>query len=205
MAAMSCRSSRPGSLNAKPERLPPIDRAARYRRHPCPSLAARLALGRQIRKTCWRIFAGDPSKDRHAPALVDELEQSGVSLAVVRATIESLFGMEGNVPLTAVREANDWLATLSREHPTLTGFAVVDAFAGEEAAREAEWAIVDLGLTGLVIDSSRDGKLIADPSARPTLDVAARHKVPVFVHPVAHPNAEVLNGTGNLGNSLGVV
>ncbi|MDX0803039.1 hypothetical protein GOD37_29550 [Sinorhizobium medicae] len=84
---------------------------------------------------------------------------------MVRATIESLFGMEGNVPLTAVREANDWLATLSREHPTLTGFAVVDAFAGEEAAREAERAIVDLGLTGLVIDSSRDGKLIADPSA----------------------------------------
>ncbi|OMQ42952.1 amidohydrolase family protein [Ensifer sp. 1H6] len=137
-------------------------------------------------------------------ALVDELEQSGVSLAVVTATVESLFGMEGIVPLKAVREANDWLATLSHAHPTLTGFAVVDAFAGEEAAREAERAIVELGLTGLVIDSSRDGKFITDPSARPTLDVAARHKVPVFVHPVAHPNAEALiKGAGNLGNSLG--
>ena len=66
-------------------------------------------------------------------ALVDELEQSGVSLAVVTATIESLFGLEASIPLEAVREANDWLATLSREHSTLTGFAVVDAFAGDEA------------------------------------------------------------------------
>ncbi|WP_104663538.1 amidohydrolase family protein [Ensifer adhaerens] len=153
--------------------------------------------------------AGAFSPDTHRKittpqALVDELEQSGVSLAVVTATIESLFGMEGNVPIAAVREANDWLATLSQEHPSLAGFAVVDAFAGEAAAREAERAIVELGLSGLVIDSARDGKFIGDPAARPTLEVAARQKVPVFVHPVAHPNAEVLiKGAGNLGNSLG--
>lgn len=55
-----------------------------------------------------------------------------------------------------------------------------------------------------MIDSSRGGKFIAGPTVRPTLDVAARHKVPVFVHPVAHPNAEaLLKGAGNLGNSLG--
>lgn len=137
-------------------------------------------------------------------ALVDELQQNGVSLAVVTATIESLFGMDGAVPLSALRQANDWLAALSREYRTLTGFAAIDAFAGEEAAREAERAIVDLGLSGLVIDSSRDGKFIADPAVRPTLEVAARHKVPVFVHPVAHPNAEFLiKGAGNLGTSLG--
>ena len=136
--------------------------------------------------------------------LVDELEHNGVSLAVVTATIESLFGLEGSVPLAAVRQANDWLAALSREYPTLAGFAAIDAFAGEEAAREAERAIVELGLSGLVIDSARDGKFVADASVRPTLEVAARHKVPVFVHPVAHPNAEgLIKGAGNLGNSLG--
>ncbi|ASP86656.1 hypothetical protein [Sinorhizobium meliloti] len=48
-------------------------------------------------------------------ALVDELEHNGVSLGVVTATIESPFGMEGSVPLAAVRQANDWLAALSRE------------------------------------------------------------------------------------------
>lgn len=108
------------------------------------------------------------------------------------------------MPLAAVRQANDWLAALSHEYPTLAGFAVVDAFAGDVAAREAERAIVELGLSGLVIDSSRNGTFIADASVRPTLEVAAQYRVPVFVHPVAHPEAEVLiRGAGNLGNSLG--
>lgn len=137
-------------------------------------------------------------------ALVEELETAGVSLAIVTAPIESLFGLEGPVPLSALREANDWLATLSRDHSTLAGFGVVNAFSGEEGAREAERAIVELGLSGLVIDSARDGKFLADPAVRPTLEVAARHKVPVFVHPVAHPHSHVLiDGAGTLGNSLG--
>ncbi|PSS59916.1 hypothetical protein C6558_35735 [Ensifer sp. NM-2] len=86
----------------------------------------------------------------------------------------------------------------------LAGFGVVDAFAGEEGAREAERAIVELGLSGLVIDSARNGKFLADPAVRPTLEVAAHYKVPVFVHPVAHPNSQMLiDGAGTLGNSLG--
>jgi predicted TIM-barrel fold metal-dependent hydrolase len=81
---------------------------------------------------------------------------------------------------------------------------VVDAFAGESAAREAERAIGELGLSGLVIDSSRGGLFLGDKSVRPTLEVAARHRVPIFVHPVAHPNSDVLiAGAGKNGNSLG--
>ncbi|MCJ9669100.1 MULTISPECIES: amidohydrolase family protein [unclassified Neorhizobium] len=137
-------------------------------------------------------------------ALVDELQAAGISLAIVTSTIESLFGAEGAVDLAAVREANNWLATVSHYDQSLVGFAVTDAFSGEEGAREAERAIGELGLSGLVIDSSRDGKFLSDPSVRPTLEVAARYKVPVFVHPVAHPNSQVLiAGAGTLGNSLG--
>lgn len=137
-------------------------------------------------------------------ALVEEFKSAGVSLAVVTATIESLFGAEGPVDFAGVADANDWLASLVAAEPTLAAFAVTDVFAGEEGAAEAERAIVELGLSGLVIDSSRNGKFIADPSARPTLEVAARHRVPVFVHPVAHPSSEVLiAGAGTLGNSLG--
>jgi len=137
-------------------------------------------------------------------ALVDEFEAAGVSLAIVTATIESLFGAEGPVDPAAVQEANDWLATLPHYSQSLAGFAVTDAFSGEAGAREAERALGELGLSGLVIDSSRDGKSLADPSVRPTLEVAARYKVPVFVHPVAHPNSQALiAGAGMLGNSLG--
>lgn len=150
-------------------------------------------------------FAPDVYRKITTPqALVDEFQAAGISLAIVTATIESLFGAEGAVDLAAVREANNWLATVSHYDQSLVGFAVTDAFSGEEGAREAERAIGELGLSGLVIDSSRDGKFLSDPSVRPILEVAARYKVPVFVHPVAHPNSQVLiAGAGTLGNSLG--
>lgn len=150
-------------------------------------------------------FAPDVYRKITTPqALVDEFQAAGISLAIVTATIESLFGAEGAVDPAAVREANNWLATVSHYDQSLVGFAVTDAFSGEEGAREAERAIGELGLSGLVIDSSRDGKFLSDPSVRPTLEVAACYKVPVFVHPVAHPNSQVLiAGAGTLGNSLG--
>lgn len=150
-------------------------------------------------------FSADVYRKITTPsALVDEFKAAGVSLAVVTTTIESLFDAEGPIDFAGIAEANDWLAGLAAKEPTLLSFGVTDVFAGEQGAREAERAIVELGLSGLVIDSSRDGKFLADPSARPTLEVAARYKVPVFVHPVAHPNSEVLiAGAGMLGNSLG--
>ncbi len=67
----------------------------------------------------------------------------------------------------------------------LAALATVDAFGGESAAREAERAVRELGHVGIVIDSSRDGRFLNDPSVRPTLEVAASLKVPVLVHPVA--------------------
>jgi predicted TIM-barrel fold metal-dependent hydrolase len=151
------------------------------------------------------VFAPEIYRKITTPsALVEEFKSAGVSLAVVTTTIESLFGAEGPVDFAAIREANDWLGSLADTDSSLSAFGVTDAFAGEEAAAEAERAILELGLSGLVIDSSRGGKFLADPAVRPTLEVAARHRVPVFVHPVAHPNSEVLiAGAGTLGNSLG--
>ena len=137
--------------------------------------------------------------------LLQEFETAGVSQAVITTTIESLFGVDGPVEPPVIAEVNDWLATLVNAHPQrLAALATVDAFSGEQGAKEAERAVVELGLSGLVIDSSRRGLFLNDASVRPTLEVAARLKVPVFVHPVGAPNADILiAGAGTLGNSLG--
>ena len=137
-------------------------------------------------------------------ALVGDFAAGGLNTAVISATVESLFGATGDVDLTVLPEVNAWLAGLTQQHASILGFGVTDAFAGEAGAAIAEQAISELGLSGLVIDSSRDGRFLADPAARPTLEVAARHRVPVFVHPVAHPNAPVLiDAAGKWGNSAG--
>ena len=133
-----------------------------------------------------------------------EFSAAGVSLAVVTSTIESLFGAEGPVDFDGVRHANDWLAGLQRRSSAIAAFGVTDAFSGDLGAEEAERAIVDQGLSGLVVDSARHGLFLGDPITVPTLKVAARHRVPVFVHPVAHPQANgLIAAAGPLGNSAG--
>ena len=138
-------------------------------------------------------------------ALVEEFDEAGIALGVVTTTIESLFGADGDTDPAIIAETNDWLAELARKYPgRLASFAVVDAWAGDAAAKEAERALGTLGLSGLVIDSARAGKFLADSAVRPTLEVAAKHRVPIFVHPVAHPNSDVLiAAAGKNGNSLG--
>ncbi len=138
-------------------------------------------------------------------ALVSEFETADVSLAVVSATIESLFGMDGATEPGIVRQVNDWLAALVAVHPRrLLALGTVDAFSGDAGAREAERAITELQLRGLVIDSSRHGLFPGDARVRPTLEVAARYNVPIFVHPVALPDPSIfIAGAGALGNSLG--
>ncbi|MBB3659884.1 aminocarboxymuconate-semialdehyde decarboxylase [Rhizobium sp. BK650] len=137
--------------------------------------------------------------------LIDELSSAGVSLAVVSTTIESLFGMDKAADPAVISEVNDWLAGLVKRHPgSLAALATIDPFAGEAAAHEAERALGELGLAGLVVDSYRNGTFIGDPVARPALAVAARLGKPVFVHPVNAPQADLLiAGAGKLGNSLG--
>ncbi len=124
---------------------------------------------------------------------------------MVSTTIESLFGVAGDTDANAISGVNDWLAGLVQAHPgKLAAVATIDAFSGDAGAREAERALTELGLSGLVIDSSRRGLFLGDVSVRPTLEVAARHKAPVFVHPVGLPDPSIfIAGAGNLGNSLG--
>src|SRR4030081_260083 len=81
---------------------------------------------------------------------------------------------------------NDDLAALVGRYPgRIYGLASVDAYDGDRSAREAERAIRDLGLRGLFVDCARGDVMIDAPQARPTLEVAAKLGVPVFVHPVA--------------------
>jgi predicted TIM-barrel fold metal-dependent hydrolase len=138
-------------------------------------------------------------------ALLQEFEAAGVGLGIVSTTIESLFGIAGDVDTGVIPEVNDWLASLVADHSGRLGaLATIDAFSGAAGAREVERAITGLKLSGLVIDSSRRGLFLNDASVRPTLEAAAHYKVPVFVHPVGLPDAAIfIAGAGALGNSLG--
>lgn len=137
-------------------------------------------------------------------ALADDSRDGDVRLSVISSTVEGLFGTSGPTDIGRIRALNDYLAETQARFPGLAALATVDAYAGEEAAIEAERAITKLGHIGIVVDSARDDRLLADPSARAVLELANSLKVPVFVHPVSAPHADVLTRQGGrAANSAG--
>jgi len=137
--------------------------------------------------------------------LLRESDEADVKLRLLSATIEGAFGTEGPTDIEKIRRLNDYLAETQRKHPgRLASLATIDAFSGEVGAREVERAVNELGLPGIVIDSSRNEEFLGAASVRPTLEAAARLKVPVLVHPVGAPNSDALRrGAGTPGYSFG--
>jgi aminocarboxymuconate-semialdehyde decarboxylase len=118
--------------------------------------------------------------------LLRDIHDGEISARVVNIPAALVAGADGQVPHDKIMAMNDYLAALVARHPgRIHGLASVDAYDGDRSADEAERAIRVLGLRGLFVDCARGDLLIDAPQARPTLEVAARLGVPVFVHPVA--------------------
>ncbi|MEV0607869.1 amidohydrolase family protein [Polymorphospora rubra] len=137
--------------------------------------------------------------------LTRETDAGGIALRALSAPVELLFGPGVDVPTSAVRRVNEHLRQIVDDHTgRFVGLATVDAYAGDAGAEEARYAIEELGLHGLVLDSSRHDLYVGSPQVRPTLEVAAAHRVPVFVHPVFAPHAgPLVAAAGRDGNSFG--
>lgn len=118
--------------------------------------------------------------------LLRDIADGQLAARVVNIPLGLICDMNGLVPHDTVMAVNDDMASLAARYPgKILGLASVDAYDGDRAAREAERAVRDLGLLGLFVDCARGDRLIDAEEARPTLEVAARLGVPVFVHPVA--------------------
>jgi predicted TIM-barrel fold metal-dependent hydrolase len=118
--------------------------------------------------------------------LLKDIRDGELGARVVNIPAQLIADADGRVPHATIIAINDELAGLVARHPgRIHGLASIDAYDGDRAAREAERAIRDLGLRGLFVDCARGELMIDAPQARPTLEVAARLAVPVFVHPVA--------------------
>ncbi len=118
--------------------------------------------------------------------LLKDIREGNLRARVVNIPANLIADAEGRVPHETIMAMNDDLAGLVARYPGhIHGLASIDAYDGDRAAREAARAIRDLGLRGLFVDCARGDLMIDAPQARPTLEVAAKLGVPVFVHPIA--------------------
>ena len=131
----------------------------------------------------WEMLARKlPDED----LLLQDVRAGHLAARVVNIPANLIADAEGHVPHETIVAMNDDLAELVARHPArIHGLASVDAYDGDRSAREAERAIKNLGLRGLFVDCARGDLLVDAPEARPTLEVAAKFGVPIFVHPVA--------------------
>jgi predicted TIM-barrel fold metal-dependent hydrolase len=131
----------------------------------------------------WQALA---VKLANEASLTKDIRDGSLSARVVNIPAQLIADADGRVPHETIVAMNNELAALVARHPgKIHGLASVDGYDGEVSAREAERAIRELGLRGIFLDCARGELMIDSPQARPTLEAAARLKVPVFVHPVA--------------------
>ena len=133
----------------------------------------------------WEKINGNLQSPR---ALLGSVESAGIAARVINTPTAFIEDADGNVPAGAQQRINDQMAEFVGKNPgKLYGLATVDAFSGDEGARELTRAVRELGLRGVFVESAKGDLLLGAKETRPTLAAAASLGVPVFVHPLTDP------------------
>jgi predicted TIM-barrel fold metal-dependent hydrolase len=120
--------------------------------------------------------------------LLGSIEAAGIAARVINTPTAFIEDADGNAPAGAIARINDQMAELCGRNPgKLYGLATVDAFSGEDGARELTRAVKELGLRGAYVESARRDLILGEKETRTTLAAAAALGVPVFVHPLTDP------------------
>jgi predicted TIM-barrel fold metal-dependent hydrolase len=137
-------------------------------------------------------------------ALLASVEAAGIAARVINTPTAFIEDADGKLPAGTIERVNDQMAELVAGHSgKLYGLATVDAFSGDDGAREVTRAVKDLKLRGLFLESAKRDLLLGAKETRPTLAAAASLGVPVFVHPLTDPELHKrFSRTGRMGVRL---
>jgi aminocarboxymuconate-semialdehyde decarboxylase len=129
----------------------------------------------------WAVPAAPPSM----------FDVDGVRIEQDRVGVDvSVFGnnwirVPDDMPaLEVMRRYNDFAAEVTARHGgRLVGLASMVPFGSDDYLRELQRAVRDLGLKGVMINSSVAGEYLDSPSAQPFFQLVCDLDVPVFMHP----------------------
>lgn len=133
------------------------------------------------------MFAGT-GLDRRLAELADErmrrMDACGVDVQVLSLTTPGVQNLRAADAVSLARRANDAVAAAVRAHPDrFQGFATLPTPAPDDAARELERAVVELGLKGAMVFGRTGERNFDHPDFLPILEAAAHLRVPVYLHP----------------------
>ncbi|WP_321797545.1 amidohydrolase family protein [Caballeronia sp. J97] len=101
-----------------------------------------------------------------------------------------------SVAISRAKLMNDRLAEVIAKHPTrFSGFAALPTQDPNEAAKELERAVTELGLKGGVVNAHTQGRYLDDPSFNVLWERLVDLDVPLYLHPANGVDApHVLSG-----------
>jgi aminocarboxymuconate-semialdehyde decarboxylase len=118
--------------------------------------------------------------------------------AVYSPMVVSQAAHSGRDPLAAARAYNDYIARTQDQHPDeVTGVGIIYPFAEDGSAREAERAVRELGLSGIMANPYLQGSwLDQDSRAEPLFQAMESLGVPLIVHPEEYMEKVVAEAIG---------
>jgi hypothetical protein len=148
-----------------------LDAANRYRREPALPM-------QQLEQQLLELGAGRIAK----------MDEGGVAVQVLSLAAHGVNDLPPDEQVSVLRDVHGELASAIRAHPDrYAGFATPPLRRPEEAAKELERCIRDLGFKGALVNGTTDGKFLDAPEFMPFWEAAASLGIPVYLHPAPPP------------------
>ncbi|MCL6498573.1 MAG: amidohydrolase [Firmicutes bacterium] len=137
------------------------------------------------------------------PARIAYLDARGITLQALSLSPPMVYWAPPRLGLELARAFNDGIAEVCRSQPRrFVGLATLPLQDVEAALRETERAVRELGMRGIYLATSVNGRYLDDPGFEPVWQLAAELEIPVFVHPTTYIGEEVL-ARFHLFNTIG--
>lgn len=116
-----------------------------------------------------------------------EMDAAGIDMQVLSLQYPGTEQLEAADALSIAREANDFLAAVTKQHPTrFAGLAALPTAAPDKAAEELERRVRQ-GFKGAIINGHHRGRYLDDKFFSPILERAEALAVPIYLHPTRPP------------------
>ena len=140
-----------------------------------------------------------PPAMRDVTALLEQQRAHGFSRSIVYSPMEIQRAFRaGDDPHAYATRYNEFIAGAQSDHSDeIVGVGLIYPFAGDHSAREAERAVRDLGLRGLMVNPYMRGAwLDQDPRAEALLAAVQALEVPLILHPEEDMEREAAHALG---------
>ncbi|MER3457208.1 MAG: aminocarboxymuconate-semialdehyde decarboxylase, partial [candidate division GAL15 bacterium] len=131
------------------------------------------------------------------------LEARGIGLQALSLSPPMVYWAPPELGGRLARAFNDGIAEMCRHFPDrFVGLATLPMQDVKAALEEAERAVRGLGMRGVYLATSVNGRYLDDPAFEAVWALSAELGIPVFVHPTTHLGQDVL-GRHHLFNTIG--